>query len=52
MATGKRVNAVDDVSLADADLTYDQNEVDLINGLKSKVNELLGALRESGLLDR
>ncbi len=34
------------VTLADADGTYSQNEQDLINALKAKVNELIDALKK------
>ncbi len=42
--------AVADVTLANADLTYSQNEVDLINDLKAKLNALLAELRTAGVI--
>jgi hypothetical protein len=33
-----------------ADLTFSQNEVDLINGLTATVNTLLQVLREAGVI--
>lgn len=51
MPTGKHLSAVADV-VGTADLTYSQNEVDLINDLVSQLNALLAELRERGLMDR
>lgn len=48
MPTGKRVNAVDDLG-QDISATYVEAEVQAIS---TKVDELLGALRDAGLLDR
>ena len=48
MATGKRVDAVDDLGQSISG-TYTQAEVQAIS---DKVDELLAALRTSGLLDR
>lgn len=31
-----------------ADLTYSQNEVDMINDLRDRVNDVLAALRKAG----
>ena len=33
-----------------ADLTYDQNEVDMINNLKVKLNQILARIRAHGLI--
>ncbi|HEY9523695.1 MAG TPA: hypothetical protein VIR33_10680 [Thermopolyspora sp.] len=42
--------AVDDVATADADTTYDQGTADLINELKTQLNDLLAKLRTAGYL--
>ena len=34
-----------------ADLTYTQNEVDMINNLKVKLNQILARMRGHGLLE-
>lgn len=39
-------SAVAAISLADADATYGNEERDLINALKAKMNELLAALKK------
>ena len=48
MPTGKRVNTVDDLG-QDISATYVEAEVQAIS---DKVDELLAALREAGLMDR
>ena len=48
MPAGKRINAVADANQT-ISATYSQAEV---QALSDKVDELLGALRESGLMDR
>ena len=44
-----RGNAVADES-GTADLSYGQNEVDMINSLKTKLNQVLARIRAHGLI--
>lgn len=48
---GRRIDKVDDVETADADATYGQAEADLINELKTQLNDLIDKLQDSGLME-
>jgi len=48
--SGTQAAAIAAVATADADATYGQPEADLINELKTKVNALLTACRNVGVM--
>lgn len=49
---GRRIDKVDEVATADADATYGQPEADLINELKTQLNDLIDKLQDSGLMEQ
>lgn len=48
---GRRIQKVAVTTEADADATYGQPEADLINELKTIINDLIAQLKDCGLME-